>query len=54
MLHISLKIAQIAEFQSQPEKAEHGYQWTVKELEKQVKENQNDSVLYELMGLAND
>lgn len=54
VLHISLKIAQIAEHQSQPDKAELGYQWTLAELEKAVKNDSNDPDLYELWGLAND
>lgn len=54
VLHISLKIAQIAEYRMQPEKAEQGYLWTLAELHKTVKNNSNDSDLYELWGLAND
>lgn len=54
MLHISLKLAEIANAQRQVEKAEMGYQWTLGELEKEVKKHSDDAVLYELWGLAND
>lgn len=54
ILHISLKIAQIAESLLQQEKATQGYEWTIQQLEKEVEAHKNDADLYELLGLAND
>lgn len=54
LLHISLKIAQIADNQGLAEKADLGYTWTLGELKRKLKDKTEDPDGYEIWGLAND
>lgn len=54
VLHISLKLAQIAQHLSQPKKAELGFQWVLEGVEEEMKNDANNQDFYELWGLAND
>lgn len=54
VLHISLKIAQIAEYTSMFDKANQGYQWVLENLERKYKKETEDKDLYELIALASN
>lgn len=52
MLHISAKIAHMAEMAGHLDKARQGFEWTIKKLEQQLQQNGEDSDLLELWGLT--
>lgn len=52
VLHISLKIAQIAEYTGSYEKAEQGYNWVLDNLQRKYQLNRKDKDIYELIGLT--
>lgn len=54
MIHLSLKVAQLVEFQGKKEEARTNYIWTIKKLEDKQKIQAEDTDLYELWGLANN
>lgn len=54
VLHISLKISQIAEYTGNYEKAEQGYKWVFDNLLRKYELNKKDTDMYELIGLASN
>lgn len=52
LLHISAKIAHMAEQAGQLEKAKQGFEWVIKKLEERMKVTQDDPQLKELWGLT--
>lgn len=52
MLHISAKIAHMAEQSGNLDKAKQGFEWTLKKLEERLKEAEDDPHLLELWGMT--
>lgn len=54
ILHLGLKVAEIAESEGKLEKAEQGYVWALGKLESKISSTPDPKDLIMLYGLAND
>lgn len=52
ILHISSKIAHMAQLQGELEKALQGFTWTLKKIEENIKKMPEDKDIQELFGLT--
>lgn len=53
VLHLSLKVGQLVEWQGKKDEAKTNYVWTISKIEEKLKTVTDDQDLQELWGLAN-
>lgn len=54
VLHLSLKVAQVVEYQGESDEANTNYIWTMKKMDDKLKRDPENADLHELWGLANN